>query len=94
MEALTDAVNQGGMDLVRIWGPPGFLLILSIIGNVFQWLQDNKRDAEHRKEVKDLNAQINTEIKAGITMAQEYRKTFETHADNLEKLLESRRGRQ
>lgn len=81
------------MDLIKVWGPPGFFLLLSIAGNVVQWRQANSRAEEHRDEVKELNKQITVEIKAGIAMAQEYKSAFEVHADNFEKLLESRRGR-
>lgn len=93
MDGIAEAVSQGAVDVIKIWGPPGFFLLLSIIANVYQWRQANTRDKDHRDEVKELNKQITVEIKAGIAMAQEYKNAFEVHADNFEKLLESRRGR-
>jgi hypothetical protein len=79
MGGIESAIGKGADQLIVTWGPPGFFILLLLAVVVYLWF-----------EVKNLNRQVNDEIKAGVAMAQEFRKAFEART---EVLRESRRDR-
>jgi hypothetical protein len=85
MGALESAISKGADQLIATWGPPAFFILLLIAVVIYLWFEVKNE----RKLNADLHKQINVEIKAGVAMAQEFRKTFD---DGMEALRDRRRA--
>lgn len=89
MDGITAAVGKGADNLVATYGPPGFFILLLVAVIVYLW----REIKAERKTNADLQAQINTEIKSGIAMAQDFRKTYESSVDTFRGMFDSLRGK-